>query len=387
MEKNYFVVSKTEKNVLLVHNFRNSKIDILKNIFKYIKNINKEKEMGERILTSLGNKLKENEDKFIEIIKKGKTDDLEEMKILTLFSFDIIVFIKEEKNDLNEEVIYELFSNKFYKYLYENEDICEKILKLFKKEEKELSLTLYIIVEDIKLIKEEHINGNIYHRGKNLILKLFSENLLDENFVYSSFMCEKDILYFESIKSIYECFHKFCNENKIKLFKEICESIFGEEAVTFDNEEIIDILCELIDILNRENITIIWNETEEFNLYIIKNFTDYENLYDNEKVLKIMRFCFSKFSFNYIKSNWKKEEQLIKSVNYCKKLFEGKDFEFNYIYDEDYNYSPFLEDNYFLQYIKCEKLCDEQLNKIYEKYGYFKEEYEKRNLNDNILEY
>ena len=341
-----------------------------------------EEEMSEHMLTSLGNKLKENEDKFLEIIKKGKADDFEEMKILTLFSFDI-----KGENDSIEGSEYELFSNKFYKYLYENEYICEKILELFKKEEKELSLTLYIIVEDIKIIKREYIDGYIYHGGKNLMLKLFSENLLDENFVYSSFICEKDELYFESIKSIYECFHKFCNENKIKLFKGIFGSIFGEETVTFDNEKIIDVLCEIIDILNRENITIIWNNEVQFNLYIIRNFIVNENLYNNEKVLKIMRFCFSEFAFNINKSDWKKNKNwLTKWVNYCKKLFEGKDFEFDYAYDDFYKYSPFLEDNYFIQYINPEKLCDKQLIESYNKYGYFKEEYDKRNLNDNILQ-
>jgi len=341
--------------------------------------------MNDFDLTSFGNQLKKNEDKFLEIIKKGKADNFEEMKVLTLFSFNIIEVEEDEDSSIWENQ-HKLFSNNFYKYLYENQDICEKILELFKKEEKELALTfLYTVTEKIKIIKNEYINGNIYNEEKNIMLKLFSENLLNENFVYSSFMDEKDDMCFETIDLIHECFDKFQSKNKIVLFREICNSIFEDEIVDFENE-IIDILCELIDILNRENITIIWNHQERFNLYTIKRFIYYKNLYDNEKVLKIMRFCFSEFIFNIGKNDWKNEDQLTKLVNYCKKLFEGKDFEFDYAYDDYYKYSPFIEDNFFLQYINPEKLHDEQLIKSYNKYGYFKEEYDKRNLNDNILQ-
>ena len=62
-------------------------------------------------------KIQEYEDKFIEIMKKGKAENLEEMKIILLFSFDAKIDAETSDEYFHEYIFhkYNIFSNKIYK--------------------------------------------------------------------------------------------------------------------------------------------------------------------------------------------------------------------------------------------------------------------------------
>jgi len=340
-------------------------------------------------------KIQEYEDKFIEIMKKDKAENLEEMKIISLFSFNAKIDAETSDEYFHEYVFhkYNIFSNKIYKILYEDDVFREKIFELFgafDDSTEDDSPFLSSLADDIDRIK------GIFDRGERPIkykydyiisFKLFSQNFLNEEFVFGRL---ENANYLDNcdIETIYECFEQFSIEYKIKIFTMIREWLIEEQKIILNDSDTIDMIYDMMKILKKgENILIEWDEEfAPFNFDIIHQIIIHNDLDDDKKVLGIMKYCFSKFAFTENNGDFTKST-VKRILKYCKKLFEGKEFEFDYSYRSDNLYTCyFLEDNYFLQYINCEKLCDEQIILFYDKYGYFKEEYDKRNLNDNILQ-